>query len=412
MTMDISVVGGVYKESCAWPEHWQILGSAGRASLILMQLEKETSVSLYTSIHPEDIGDLHSQFINRHYSIKNLASDFTVQFSYDHPLAIPQTYPRDIQLSDLPKLEIKDTKAKNSIVFGMYERIPVVNCKSVVYDPQNVYFPRLFRQCGSEADELIYILNRAELGYFYKQAGHDVSASFSNQARWLLYHENAKAVVVKCGSLGALVCTRDKEEWISPCYTRKVNPIGSGDAFVAAFSHFYFVRQLSVFESAQKASIATAFYVEKGMMVSESNLNKFAQSATFLESNNPKVKKKVYLAGPFFNVSQMWLVNQCKLALESFGFEVFSPYHELGIAEAEIVAPEDIKAIDNCDLLYALFDGHDPGTLFEIGYAIKAGKQVVVYAENSTDEHLKMYSGTGCVVERDFATSIYKLAWL
>ena len=111
-------------------------------------------------------------------------------------------------------------------------------------------------------------------------------------------------------------------------------------------------------------------------------------------------------------MGQMWLINQSKIAIEKFGMSVFSPYHELGIGPAEVVAQADIKAIDECDVLYALFDDHDPGTLFEIGYAIKAGKKVVIYTEQNNDEHLKMFEGTGCEIIRDFATSIYTLSWM
>ena len=108
----------------------------------------------------------------------------------------------------------------------------------------------------------------------------------------------------------------------------------------------------------------------------------------------------------------MWLINEAKANLEAFGFDVFSPYHELGIGPAEYVAPMDIAAIDDADIIYAIFDGHDPGTLFEIGYAIKANKKVMVFSEQSPKEQLKMYQGTGCIIENDFATSLYKLSWL
>ncbi len=31
--MEIFFVGGVYKENCAWPANYEVLGSAGRAAL-------------------------------------------------------------------------------------------------------------------------------------------------------------------------------------------------------------------------------------------------------------------------------------------------------------------------------------------------------------------------------------------
>ena len=107
----------------------------------------------------------------------------------------------------------------------------------------------------------------------------------------------------------------------------------------------------------------------------------------------------------------MWMINQARHALENTGVCVFSPYHDVGPGSADEVVEHDIEAIEKSDALYALFDGGDPGTLFEIGYAIKCNKPVVIYTETATNEELKMYEGTGCVICRDFSTSIYKLCW-
>ena len=90
---------------------------------------------------------------------------------------------------------------------------------------------------------------------------------------------------------------------------------------------------------------------------------------------------------------------------------VFSPYHDVGEGEAEDVVPKDIEALDVCDCVFAIVDGLDSGTLFEIGYAVAKGKKVVVYVENETEGTLKMLKGTGCEIESDFTTAVYKTIW-
>ena len=58
-----------------------------------------------------------------------------------------------------------------------------------------------------------------------------------------------------------------------------------------------------------------------------------------------------------------------------------------------------------------LQDGLDSGTLFEVGYAVSLGKKVVAYVENETEGALKMLAGTGCDIEKDFTTAMYKTCW-
>jgi nucleoside 2-deoxyribosyltransferase len=90
---------------------------------------------------------------------------------------------------------------------------------------------------------------------------------------------------------------------------------------------------------------------------------------------------------------------------------VFSPYHDIGIGDPHQVVPKDIVEIKKTDLLFAIMNGLDPGTLFEIGYAKALGKRVVVLAENIGINDLTMLIGTDCEITADFATAIYKASW-
>ncbi len=411
--MEISFVGGVYKENCAWPANYEVLGSAGRAALCVAQLDSSTKVELISSFSNEEMVELKERFVGREVNVKNFEQPITYLFSYDHPLSEPVVEPKLTNETEILQLELDGFDDKLVVMFGMIERDVKIKCKSVIYDPQNSASPQLFSNSGSLADELIYVLNRDELSKYYFESNSDEEYDIERMASWLLDKESASAVIVKCGARGAFVFTAAQgSQWVCSYRSKKVSPIGSGDAFVAAFAHYYFVRRFDAFKSANLASVATSFYVEHSMMVSDKQLAQFQVNLVANSLENESDKKNIYLAGPFFNMGQMWLINQSKIAMEKFGMDVFSPYHELGIGPAEIVAQADLQAIDDCDVLYALFDDHDPGTLFEIGYAIKAGKKVIIYTEQNNDEHLKMFEGTGCEIVRDFATSIYSLSWV
>jgi nucleoside 2-deoxyribosyltransferase len=122
-------------------------------------------------------------------------------------------------------------------------------------------------------------------------------------------------------------------------------------------------------------------------------------------------RRRLYLAGPFFNITDRWLVNETRTALMDQGMDVFSPMHDVGLGPAHSVVPADIQAIRDCDAMLCLLCTLDPGTVFEAGFARSLGKPVVVFAQNVGDEAVKMLAGTDCDICGDFASSIYKAVW-
>lgn len=93
------------------------------------------------------------------------------------------------------------------------------------------------------------------------------------------------------------------------------------------------------------------------------------------------------------------------------GLDVFSPYHDVGKGNAEDVVEKDLEGIHKCDLLFAVADGMDSGTIYEIGYARAINKPVVIYAENESEENLKMMEGSNCKIHKDYVTAIYHTLW-
>ncbi len=73
---------------------------------------------------------------------------------------------------------------------------------------------------------------------------------------------------------------------------------------------------------------------------------------------------------------------------------------------------KDLQAIKKAHLVFAVVDGLDAGTVYEIGFARALGKPVVVYSEREKGgESLKMMEGSNCVMCTNFATSIYSALW-
>jgi nucleoside 2-deoxyribosyltransferase len=120
---------------------------------------------------------------------------------------------------------------------------------------------------------------------------------------------------------------------------------------------------------------------------------------------------RIYLAGPFFTTAQQWLVDEARSAFRELGFAVFSPIHDVGEGPPNEVAPADIFALEGSQLVFALVDGLDAGTIFEVGYARARDIPVVCLAESVESRSLTMLLGSGCEVFDDFATSIYAACW-
>jgi nucleoside 2-deoxyribosyltransferase len=173
---------------------------------------------------------------------------------------------------------------------------------------------------------------------------------------------------------------------------------------------------LSAVEAATEASRAAALYVNNRVLPILSEEIEADAEFPFspLElSDKPLADQEyhVYLAGPFFNIAQRWLVEESRLALRGMSLKVFSPLHDIGLGSGHDVAPQDLEGLKRCRAVLALVDGVDPGTVFEVGFARSLEKPVVALAESTGEEPLKMISGSGCDVVSDFVTAIYRAAW-
>jgi len=394
----ISVIGGVYEERCLRPEWDQVYGSAGRAAALLGA--HQDGVRLYTYCSSNQVRERLENLacVSNFLPVVTTSRD-RVRFYYTHCLSRPHIVPNRADIQQEKPLSITDDIV---VRFGMMEGDAIVNAKIAVYDPQSMVNPQRFRANGSRADRLAIIANRHEI--FLLTGMQEPMAG----AKMLLADEDAEVVVVKCGSDGVIVVTKDAITSSPAYFSELVWTIGSGDCFVGAFAQAWAVERMPPAQAADAAS----------RIVSRCSESQSVSRISIQEAFNLKLQAvqkkpgKVYLAAPFFSLSERWLVEEARSALLDFGLEVFSPVHDVGYGNGTDVAPLDLAGIHDCDRLLALLPGGDPGTIFEVGYAVAQGIPIIAYAEQVTVEHLKMLEGTACFIAKDFASALHHTCWL
>jgi nucleoside 2-deoxyribosyltransferase len=400
--MSISVVGGVYFERCLHPSWDNIYGSAGRAAIAIARMGFDTKLISYFS--DEAFKLFQSDFsLQENLTTQRIHAEKSVRFQYTHDSASPEIIP--LQPSKFANISVE---ADHVLRFGMIEGDAVVKADMAVYDPQNKAAISGFYENGSNAKRLALVLNLWEARHL---AGCQEKSALECAAA-LASGNSVDTIVIKCGPRGALVYNNANAEMIPAYRTQNVWKIGSGDCFAAHFAVAWMKQGQNAFDSANLASRATAFYCDKKALPTPEELNQYSPSAVIVSDRFSRgFKPTVYLAGPFFDLPQLWLVNEARQNLRSLGFKVFSPFHDVGLGSASDVVDLDLKAIDSADILFAIADGLDSGTIYEIGYARAKGKPVVVLSEREGVEALKMMVGSGCTICNNYTTALYTTLW-
>lgn len=387
------IVGGTYAERCAFPRHDEIAGSGMRAAATLAGSGED--IVLTSARHASEATVAAVTAGTYGVTVEWVDRSRAVTFSYFTPLNAPTIDGFGAELAT-------DIDGSGDVVltFGLIESGAVkVTGKRVVVDPQR---PRNLTEDDLpdvSADEVIWTLNERET----RQLGAtmDVEAA----ARQLLEDRGLAAVVTKRGPRGVLVTTAGGHQVpVGACVSERVFPIGSGDVFAAAFAWAWGVGGADPIEAAGVASNAAAHWCETQNYPTPSAV----LTGTFKRQVVPTVKARpVYLAGPFFNLQQRWLIDVVNDALRP---GVWSPSHEVGPGGLE-VAQADLDGLELCDSVLALLDDNDPGTVFETGYATKMGIPVVVFAAKLDEEGSKMLLGSGSNHFADLSTAVYKAQW-
>jgi nucleoside 2-deoxyribosyltransferase len=392
-----TVVGGVYLERCIQPLWNAIFGSAGRAMQAVAP-HVPAPVRLVTYVDEQSRPAVQSMVQMSGGMLEAYPCARTLSFDYLHPLATPTITPPVGQI-----VQANPIRVVGDVVlrYGMLEGEAIVDAKVAIYDPQSAFGAVRFGENGSKAKRLAVVLNQAEA---IAMTGLENPTDAAHQ---LLAEEGTEVVVLKRGASGVLVMTGEGRTQVPLYRTERVWKVGSGDVFSSTFAALWGVNDMDPVEAADCASRATAYYCQtRSLPVPTADALK-ALPYTPVQPG----AGKVYLASPFFDIGQRWVVEEARALLLDMGAAVFSPVHEVGPGPAEIVAPEDLAGLDGCDVVFAVLNGLDPGTIFEVGYAVKRGMPVVALAQNEKEEDLKMLKGSGCEVVDDFASALYRTIW-
>lgn len=117
---------------------------------------------------------------------------------------------------------------------------------------------------------------------------------------------------------------------------------------------------------------------------------------------------KVYFAAPWFSPEQAAIHSKVYDVLKASRHIIFSPKHHLEVspnADAEtrrVAFVNNLVQVQQCDFVLGITDYKDVGTIFECGYAFRAGKAVVYYAETLGGGHFNlMLAESGTCIVRD-----------
>lgn len=395
----LNIIGGSYIENCTDPSYTELFGSGLRAAAALANKGFEINFHSCICKTYKPIATIKGNtfgFACRYFMIPR-----TIEFNYYHPLSRP--FCSFDQTPDIWKIDT--IKGGNFLYYGMAEKIPQINGDYVVYDPQNHVS---FSNTGSKANHLAIVLNKNEARLISTVESEDLIVIGKN----LLVTESAEVIVLKNGPHGALVFDKQDVFTIPVFDTNYVWPIGSGDIFSAVFAWKWIIEKQSPFSAAMDASKYTAMYCQSRHLPLMDSLNSL--KAIEVKEKN----RSVYLAGPFFTISERWFIDELRNLLLDFGNDVFSPFHDVGLIDinnmknqAPTIVNKNLAGLAHCDTILAVISGLDAGTLFEIGYARSLNKKVVILAQNINRNDLTVFIGANCEITDDLSTAIYKASW-
>lgn len=405
----MTIFGGYYHEKCIFP-HWdEHYGSAGRAAAVLKNFD--ININLKTFVSKNNLNYL--KYFTNVYNInlEEIISSFDIEFEYLHSLSVPKISSNKSFYKN--KIESVNIKAESVLCYGTLEsKAPIITANKAVFDVQSSKLEEIYH-INNEISSICFVLNYEESMYLSNENELEKIKIyfFENFENF----KNLEVLVIKDGPFGGIVFTKDSTFNIPIYKNTKIFKIGTGDIFSAVFSYLwmYEFQNFRLEEIINIASFSTAYLSRNSGLYQCDILNEYNKTTfekVFINKN--ELKKKVYLAGPFFTVSERWQVENIKEYLEKFKFDVFSPVHEVGFSnDKKYIATEDLKGLDESDSVFAILNGFDPGTIFEIGYAIAKNKKVIIYVENYSGEYLTMFEGTGCVICEDITSAVYNLVW-
>ncbi len=97
---------------------------------------------------------------------------------------------------------------------------------------------------------------------------------------------------------------------------------------------------------------------------------------------------KAYVSSGWFTDEQEDARQDILYAIDECGYDAYSPREDLlyvpGETKAADVFAENIRMINECDIVIASTAGKDMGTIFECGVAYSVGVPIVYYWKNGS----------------------------
>lgn len=392
----ISVIGGTYREIDYDDISMEIFGSGFRCCKFL--LENKTNFKYYTTGNEEVKTYLNeNKKVYQEFDYELYLNEDLITFKYSFALDNPQIFPNILNIKKTKDITIND---ENVICYGMMEANFKINSSKVVYDPQTALNPISFKKIGN-AKELVYIVNLSE--------AKSISAEIDLDKikKHFFEIEKAKALIIKNGPYGANLFYDNKQFSIPSFITDNVSKIGSGDIFTSSFGYYWIEKNLSFEQCAILASKSTAYFCNSKVYVDVTNFE-----ANFKEYKPKDItQKQVYIAAPFFSIAELILIDKIRTAFLDFGVKVFSPFHDIGLGDSELIAKKDLEGIKNSDIIFALFDNLDSGTLIESGYSLAIDKKIIGYHRTCNDNDLLMLKPADIKLFKNLTTAMYHTIW-
>lgn len=396
------VSGGTYRERVISNDHAEDLGGSGFRAVSALP---SSSTTLVTAIEADMSGLLRGAASTLGFDLEDTGRDKAVGFTYSAPFVEPVLHGASACLDSKQSIS-----GDNVLAFGLVEKGErSFDVESLVYDPQSVSDPGLFLLSARRPQRLAICANALETVAIGR---HD---ELEHAARNAADRLGASVVITKAGARGCLVTDVEagSQHWMGAVPTNTVRKLGSGDVFTAAFAHAWFAGATAL-EAAKVANLGTAWwcggYSERIPKDILSGMSEEAPDGAVALSNDGR-RPRIYLAGPFFTSAERWLVDQCLSFLTQAGADVFSPVHEIGLGGPEVAA-RDLEGLSGADAVFAILDGWDPGTLFETGWAVKAGIPVVAAGTNLDHIGTTMLAGSGAELHSDFTSALYRSIWV
>ena len=121
------------------------------------------------------------------------------------------------------------------------------------------------------------------------------------------------------------------------------------------------------------------------------------------ENKENKHLYQVYIASPFFNEEQIERLNRVREVVENFGyFKIWDVYHNGIIIDEknkflrEEAFKENLRQIRKSDILIAITDDKDMGTIFELGYGYNYCEIIIGYAETLGEKKFNLMLAQSC----------------